>query len=228
MSKHYGIDISEWQGDFDLKKQDPEFVIIRAGDGDYWDKYLDTNIRKAVNLGIPYGLYWFLRDHTGAAASRTASNLIAFCESLSSPPTMGIWCDVEDNEEWDNNPATAQEPAYSFCETVENAGYYTGIYCNWYFREALFPYCGRFDCWIADWDGGTDPVCDGSTLRQYSNSGGALDLDVSFIDLADYNIRDVKPSMPDADVKKIIKDLIIDLDDIITNLNHIREVLTKL
>lgn len=226
MAKHYGIDISEWQGDFDLKKHNPEFVIIRAGDGDYWDVRLDENIQKAVDLNIPYGLYWFLRDHTGAAAARTAAALVDFALSIPHPPTMGIWCDVEDNDEWNGNPNTAREPAYAFCEEVEKAGFYAGIYCNWYFRDALFPYCGRFDCWIADWDGGDDPVCSGSTMRQYSNSNGKLDLDVSFIELSDYDLRPSGPgTFPDEDVKKMLRDIAADLDDINKRL---KEALTQL
>ena len=39
-----GIDISEFQGDINIKNLDPDFVIIRYGDGNYEDVRCQQNL----------------------------------------------------------------------------------------------------------------------------------------------------------------------------------------
>lgn len=200
-----GIDISEWQGSFNWPEID--FIIIRAGDGTYWDAMLEENISKAVRSGIPYGLYWFIRDHSASGASMTASKIIQYVDQLKTGPTMGIWADIEDNDEW-GDPSTAITPAISFCKTIEASGYYTGIYCNWYFHDKLYPACSAYDCWIADWDSILDDAP--GTLQQYSTSHGTLDLDISFVDdISIYDLKkvptDPEPEPPGNNKNKIIE-----------------------
>ncbi len=63
-----GLDLSEWQGDLDfnkLKNAGVEFVILRVGSthgikGDYFiDKQFVNNIKKANEVGIPVGIYFY-------------------------------------------------------------------------------------------------------------------------------------------------------------------------
>ena len=63
-----GLDLSEWQGDVDfqkLKDAGVEFVILRVGSthgikGDYFvDKQFVNNIKKANEVGIPAGVYFY-------------------------------------------------------------------------------------------------------------------------------------------------------------------------
>lgn len=216
MVKHTGIDISEWQGDINLKSLRPEFVIIRAGDGDYWDAQLSDNIRKCQELNIPYGLYWFLRDHDTASADKTARALCAFANGQYYTPTMGIWCDVEDPEEWNYNAANAIDPARAFCQAVENMGYYAGIYCNWDFYGKLYPALSAFDTWLADWDDTTEDTVPG-TMKQYSNSDGKLDLDVCFVDLRSYSTKG-QIGEQNNDIRKYIDRIREILNEMETNL----------
>ena len=63
-----GLDLSEWQGNVDfekLKKAGVEFVILRVGSthgrkGDYFvDGQFYNNIKKANEVGIPVGIYFY-------------------------------------------------------------------------------------------------------------------------------------------------------------------------
>ena len=185
-----GIDISEFQGDINIKNLDPDFVIIRYGDGGYEDIRCQQNINKCIEAGIPYGLYWLIRSWTMADAEYHASDICKFADKQKVPPAIGIWCDVED--EYDNDPEDAIPFVETFCATVEDCGYYTGIYCNQWYHDNLYPDLGRFDCWIAEWD--EDPHEDPGygTMKQYSTAGN-LDRDVSFVPLSTYDIRSGKP-----------------------------------
>lgn len=181
-----GIDISEFQGDFNLAKYAPDFVIIRAGDGDYWDERLDQNVNKAIAAGIPYGLYWLIRSWSIADAEQCAWKLCQYADKRSVKPSVGIWCDVED--EYDADPEDAIPYVDAFCRTIEDEFYYAGIYCNQYYHDCLYPDLGRYDCWIACWD--EDPHDDPGygTMKQYSTSDGTLDLDVCFVPLSTYDL----------------------------------------
>ena len=79
--KTFGIDISRWQGDFNLKKAVSEgvkFVILKGGGGDdglYVDGRFADNYRKAKALGLPVGCYWFSRALTEEEARKEATYL---------------------------------------------------------------------------------------------------------------------------------------------------------
>ena len=65
--KFEGIDVSKHQGTINWTQlsQDPKvkFVIIRAGYGRYYpsqiDSQFESNYKKAKELGIPVGAYWY-------------------------------------------------------------------------------------------------------------------------------------------------------------------------
>lgn len=212
-----GIDVSEFNGDIDIKSLKPEFVIIRAGDGNYWDSQLENNINKCISDGIPYGLYWLIRDWTEESASVTADALCRFANIQKVKPTVGIWCDVED--EYDSDPEDAIPYVDAFCKTVEKLGYYSGIYCNSYYYGYLYPDLGAYDCWLACWD--EDPNDDPGvgTMKQYSTSKGHLDLDVSFIPLEIYDLKknETPPQLTIEDRLRLVED----------KLNKIERMLNK-
>ena len=76
-----GIDISHWQGDVDfdkLKDAGVEFVFIRVGtakgiDGEYvLDKKFEQNIKRANEVGIPVGIYFYSYANTNKRATEDA------------------------------------------------------------------------------------------------------------------------------------------------------------
>jgi GH25 family lysozyme M1 (1,4-beta-N-acetylmuramidase) len=59
-----GIDVSHWQGVIDwtqVKKAGVKFAIIRTGDGVDPDSRCPANIGGAIDAGIPFGLYHYVR-----------------------------------------------------------------------------------------------------------------------------------------------------------------------
>lgn len=60
----YGIDISNWQADFNLKKVKPAFAIFKATEGiGFKDKCLDKFAKTAIDNSIPFGFYHFAREN---------------------------------------------------------------------------------------------------------------------------------------------------------------------
>lgn len=205
-----GIDISEFQGDINIEKRNPDFVIIRAGDGDYWDVKCQANIDKCIKAGIPYGLYWLIRAWTIAEAEENAAALVKFANKQKVLPSVGIWCDVED--EYDNDPEDAIPFVYAFCATIEDSGYYSGVYCNHWYHDNLFPDLGRFDCWIADWD--NDPHSDPGlgTMKQYGIVDD-VDADVCYVPLDTYVIEQDPVQLTIEERVRILEDKIKKLEE---------------
>lgn len=212
-----GIDISEFNGDINLWNWKPEFVIIRAGDGNYVDVDVFENIEKCREAGIPYGLYWLIRDWSIADAEKTAAKLCEFASAQPVPPSVGIWCDVEG--EYDDDPSKAIPFVDAFCRTVEDCGYYAGIYCNQHYYHSLYPDLNRYDCWIAFWDDDPNDDPGFGTMKQYSTSKGRLDLDVCFVPLETYQISKPEPVLSLEDRVSILEDKIKKLEELIHESN---------
>lgn len=155
-----GIDISAHQGDIDLAtlKNSIDFVIIRVGYGTKGtiDKKFTRNADLCVSLGIPMGFYWYsyALDVSGAE-----SEAQAFLNAIKPyTPTYGCWFDMEDADSYKSKNGmpsndTLKNICYKFCETVENAGYYTGVYASqsWLNNQLAGDTLSRFDKWVAQW-----------------------------------------------------------------------------
>lgn len=132
MAKIKGIDVSHWQGTIDwdkVKAAGIKFAIIKAGGSDagfYTDSRWEANYTGAKSAGIPIGAYYFVGKDcvTAAAGKADAERFIKILKDkqLEYPVYM-------DNEA---QPASAKagitEAAIAFCETMEDAGYFVGIY----------------------------------------------------------------------------------------------------
>ncbi len=132
MAKIKGIDVSHWQGTIDwdrVKAAGIKFAIIKAGGSDagfYTDSKWEANYTGAKSAGIPIGAYYFVgRDCVTAAAGKAdAERFIKILngKQLEYPVYM-------DNEA---QPASAKagitEASIAFCEAMEAAGYFVGIY----------------------------------------------------------------------------------------------------
>ena len=150
-----GVDISEFNGgvNFDLLKQnDVEFVIIRTGFGsDYpgqQDKNWGANVTACENMGMPYGVY-----HYGYARNRQGGiNEAKHCLRLLNgrKPLYGVWYDMEDNSTLGGDLLGA---AQGFCDTIEAAGLYAGVYAslNWWNNYLTAPGFNQYDRWVAQY-----------------------------------------------------------------------------
>jgi len=180
MSKHKGIDISEWQTGLDyttLAKQ-IDFVIIREGYRRSRDKMFLTHVNGFRALGTPIiGVYHFMYPLTNQQAKDEALSCIANVEAAGLPKTTVIWADFEydtvikaKDKGVSLGPAECDLFTRTFCEAIKAAGYPTGIYTNndfrknWYKQDTL----KRYDIWLADYNGDADYPC---IMQQYTSSG---------------------------------------------------------
>ena len=199
-----GIDVSQWQGDFDFTPYKNGFVIIRGGYAQTVDPWAERNIAKCNALGIPWGIYWYSYALTTEQGKREAERCLAFLNGRL--PRLGVWIDMEDA---DNFKAKSGFPSNDtitgicrvFCETVQAAGNRTGIYASLSWFGTKIKETG-FDKWIAAWgwnDGIHYPDLSGQcVIHQYR--GSPLDLDVMNVPLSYFGGADNQPETgPDAD-----------------------------
>lgn len=155
-----GIDISAHNGNIDLGalKDQIDFVIIRVGYGTKGtiDTKFERNVDLCEQLGIPYGFYWYSYALDVEGAIKEAN---AFINAISwYKPTYGCWFDMEDADGYKKRNGmpsnqTLKDICYTFCERVENNGYYTGVYASqsWFNNQLSGDTLSRFDKWVAQW-----------------------------------------------------------------------------
>ena len=191
-----GIDVSKWQGDIEwgIVKNEVEFAIIRAG---YGNNNIDTkaiqNVKGCEENGIPFGLYWFSYAYTVDMARNEAKCLLEFVKGH--VPLFPLYFDFEyDSVEYAKKQGVVitnellRSMASAFCEELENAGYYAGIYANYdyvtrMYGEEIFK---KYDLWYARW-GVSEPDRNVHIWQTGSDGyvkgiSGRVDTDISFID----------------------------------------------
>lgn len=204
-----GVDVSYWQGqiDWELVKESGriDFAIIRGGVSTAMDRYAKRNLSECNRLGIPVGIYWFSHalNETGARLEAEAAINLAQQYDVAYP--IYFDSEYESADVWsklNKRGMTADDfnsLAWAFCEKIEWAGYFAGIYANqdylenYVSRETL----KRFSFWLAWYNdrvqnfpvrshGKTYPV----PIQQYTNVGhvpgisGNVDMNIDNINLA--------------------------------------------
>ena len=155
-----GVDISSHQGNIDLSalKDQIDFVIIRVGFGTNGaiDSKFERNVKLCQSLNIPYGFYWYSYALDVAGAEKEANSFLNAIAPYN--PEYGCWFDMEDADGYKKknrmpSDMVLQNICYKFCEMVENAGYYAGIYAStsWFNNQLAGDKLARFDKWVAKW-----------------------------------------------------------------------------
>lgn len=192
--KHKGIDVSRWQGEIDFSKVKAagyDFVIIKAGGSDmgfYKDSCWEKNYKAAKAAGLHVGAYYFVGFlFYGDTAGR--ADALRFIRMLEGKQLeLPVFVDIETTQP--ARKAEATEAAIAFCETMENAGYFVGIYSSDIsgFKERLdHDRLKAYAHWVADYTGDTD-VCKDWQLRQITSKGiipginTYVDIDITNID----------------------------------------------
>lgn len=155
-----GIDVSHWQGNIDwnkVKGSGVGFAILKAGgsdDGFYTDSKFEQNYAGAKAAGIPVGAYYFvgpkcISKEDGIADAKRFLEIIKgkFFE-------YPVFIDLESTVP--ENKAGATEACIGFCETMEAARYYCGIYASdvYGFADRLdVSRLSKFDKWVARYGG---------------------------------------------------------------------------
>lgn len=127
-----GIDISQHNGYIDWNKakadKQVDFAILRTGFGREHvrqvDKQFERNYAECARLGIPVGAYHYSYATSPEDAEREAE----FCLKLlkGKKLQMPIWYDIE--EKVHVQRGNCDDIAAAFCNQLEAAGYFAGVY----------------------------------------------------------------------------------------------------
>lgn len=190
-----GIDVSKYQGVVDwarVKASGVQFAILRAGYGraiKQVDPFFTPNYKGCKAAGLPVGAYWYsYADDIAAAKLEAQTCLEAIRGKQFEYP---IWFDQE--YETKIKALTDQQRTdivKTFCDILEAAGYYTGIYCSrdWLQNYLIPGQLKAYDVWVAAYGktAGSVPLPYG--MWQYSSTGkvpgisGNVDLDIAYKD----------------------------------------------
>ena len=151
----FGIDISVWQKGFNFdkaKEEGVEFAILRGAYHLSKDKCFEDFYAACKARNIPVGVYLYSMAKTVAEAKAEAENLIANVlkgKQFEYP----IYMDIEDKAQRVLGKDLLTEIVITFCDTLEKAGYYVGIYSTASFLSSFTheSKLSRFDKWIAHW-----------------------------------------------------------------------------
>ena len=190
--RYEGIDISKHNRvqNFVRLSAAVDFVIIRAGgnyDGYYKDSRFEEYYKGAKTYGIPVGAYYdagkeFIGEQKGRDYANHFLKLIAG-KKFEYP----IFLDIEVTPRKYRKEITAA--AVAFCDTLEDAGYFCGIYASDVsgFKELLIiEQVAKYSKWVARY-GAQPSYTRKYGIWQYTSKGtvpgiiGNVDRDVSFI-----------------------------------------------
>ncbi len=142
---HYGIDVSQWNGDLDwsaLRKKGIEFAYIRVGYfnqyGGYLDSRFEQNVKGCVENGIEFGVYVYsyvykTEDNIKCAkwVHKQLKKLGNYCKDKD---TIQVAYDIEDNvqikalESGRISNKYIQNSVSAFCDTIREYGYIPTVY----------------------------------------------------------------------------------------------------
>ena len=191
-----GIDVSRWQGVIDwkaVKADGVKFAIIKAGGSDagfYKDRTFEQNYAGAKSEGIAVGAYYFVGKLCKSRESG-AADAKRFIEILKGKQfEYPVYIDFEAPDT--TNKAGNTDAVIAFCEVMENAGYFVGVYASEIsgFKERLDDSrLQHISHWVARY--GSKPEINANIFHiwQYSSKGrvaginGNVDMDTSYVDL---------------------------------------------
>lgn len=133
--KQLGVDISRWQGDFNMAKAKAEgvtFVIVKGGGGDsglYVDRKFTANYDNAKRLGLPVGCYWYSKALTVAQARQEAEFFYEKCLK-GRQFELPVYMDVEQKDMLALGKRALTDVIKAFLNALTAKGYFAGIYSS--------------------------------------------------------------------------------------------------
>lgn len=194
------IDISYYQQNVNyqaVKDSGVQGVILRVGYTGYGtgkkkvkDTMFETHYKGFRNVGIPVGVYWYSCASSEAEAREEAKQTLKHIEGKTIE--LPVYWDTEDNHHQRNlSKDDLTDCAVAFCEEIEKAGYYVGIYASksWFNSELDLSRLEDYDKWLAEWT--SKPTAKFPFgLWQYSDTGkvyginGNVDMNIAYKDYA--------------------------------------------
>lgn len=184
-----GIDVSTWQGVIDwdkVKKDGISFAIIRCGYGTTGvDNQFARNMKEARRVGIKVGVYLYSYAHGVAEAQAEARHCLDLVREYGKLD-LPIYYDEEESYQ----RPRAKELATAFCEVIESAGYWAGVYSSSSCWQSVLYGLDKYTKWVASWGMNNRPAhnsgkpnVSGCDIHQYSSvgsvSGIAGDVDMN-------------------------------------------------
>ena len=153
-----GIDVSYCQNevDWDAAKASGlvDFAILRAGYGrepSQVDTQFSRNYAACKRLGIPCGAYWFSYAMSADEAKWEAQ---VFLQTIKGKLfEYPVYMDLELAKQFALGKAACSEMADAFLSTMEQAGYYAGLYCSTYYLDKYLSDSvkSRYTIWCAQY-----------------------------------------------------------------------------
>lgn len=184
-----GIDISAYQNNvnYDLVASQFEFAILRAGYGkvaSQKDSLFEKHYSELKKRGVKLGAYWYSYAKDTNDALQEANTFLEIIKGKSFE--MPLYYDVEENDQYKLGKERVSSIIKTFCDKVEQAGYFIGYYTNlsWYQNVVNDEVKKRFALWIAHWNVSQPGVNGG--IWQYSvkkvDGIGECDCDLCYVD----------------------------------------------
>lgn len=156
-----GIDVSHWQKGLNLAQAKAEvnldFVIIKAGGGDskngiYKDSEFDNFYKQAKDAGLHVGAYYYCKFTDEASCDKQAQHFIQLLAGKQFD--MPVYADIEEKSMYNLGQARLTELTIRFCDALEKAGYFIGIYSSESsFKTYFNAYnIARYTWWVARWN----------------------------------------------------------------------------
>lgn len=185
-----GIDVSKHQGNIDWSKVHVDFAIIRAGYGkelSQKDEQFENNYAGCKKNNIPCGVYWY----SYATSVEEAKKEAKVCLEVIKGKTFEfpIFFDLEEKRQFDLGKKACSEMVQAFCDTLENAGYYAGLYCSTYYLTNFVTEAvrNRYAIWVAQYNdkctySGQYGIWQKSSEGKINGINGNVDIDECYID----------------------------------------------
>lgn len=174
--KRKGIDVSKHQGIIDWKKvknDDVEFAIIRIGYGGsapVKDAKFEENYKNARANGLDVGVYIYSYADTLTDAKTEANAVINWLSGRDLE--LPVYFDIEDKKQSILGNTLRTNITKTFCDMIENAGYWAGIYANksWLTSKLNMNELNAYTVWVAQW-ANTNTYKGPYAMWQYTSDG---------------------------------------------------------
>lgn len=196
MATYYGFDVSQWNGNVDMKKakeSGKSFVLIRSSFGNVasYPNQLDLkfreNVKNAKAAGLDFGVYHYSYATTVSGMKAEAKGFVELLDSIKPVPYF-VALDIEESTQYMLSSSQLQKIIKAFIDVVEKAGYFCALYSYESFLSKLpSSFRDKYAIWCANIS--TKPSLNYG-VHQYSFKGrvpgvsGDTDLNKTIIDYA--------------------------------------------
>lgn len=194
MSKIYkGVDLSRFNGevDFSRLKSGVDFAVLRCSVGVPTtnptlygtDTKFISNADACTDNGIPFGVYHY---STALSVEQALEEAKLVIESIKGYKLgYPVYYDLEDEKTLGKlSKDEVSDIAIAFCDALEKAGYFAGIYANknWLENKINYSRLTQYAVWLAQW--ASEPTWKGGKFQMWQyTSDGSVDGVSSRVDM---------------------------------------------